>query len=62
VQADIAQDVSKGRAVNVYDNPDKYDLTIVAEIDTGGSYAFDKTVLWRHKSGKFYWAHSSGCS
>lgn len=52
-----------------YDNPDpyfqpeKFDLTPIAEIDySDGEYRFDIRVVWKHKDGKLYTARDSGCS
>ena len=47
---------------NVRDNPEKYDLTIVVEMDSGGSYDFDIHIVWKHKDGTLYYAHDAGCS
>lgn len=47
---------------NIYYYPEDYDLTVVAEIDNGESYEFDKVVVWKHKDGTLYWQEDSGCS
>lgn len=49
---------------NVYDQPEKYGLIILAEIgDEAASYDFDDVVVWREDAtGKLYWANDSGCS
>lgn len=48
---------------NVYYDPEKFDLEIVAEHDCAGSYEFDMLVVWRQKgSGRLLWAQDSGCS
>lgn len=49
--------------MNVYYEPEKYDLELLHETDTGDGYDFDKTVVWRHtKTGKLYVGQDSGCS
>lgn len=46
-----------------YYQPEKFDLTTVAEIDySDGCYQFDLRVVWRHASGQFYTMRDSGCS
>ena len=46
-----------------YYQPEKFDLTPVAEFDySDGNYCFDFRVVWRHSSGKFYTARDAGCS
>jgi hypothetical protein len=48
---------------DVYYQPEKFDLTPVAEVDfSDGNYCFDYRVVWRHSSGVFYTARDSGCS
>src|SRR3990167_8896521 len=47
----------------LYGEPSKVGLEIVAELDTGGSYDFDKVVVWRRKiDGAYLWLADSGCS
>lgn len=50
--------------VNMYDNPERFGLEIVAIVDwISGGYEYDMTVLWRHQdSGNLYWGDYSGCS
>lgn len=48
---------------NVYYNPEKWGLTVVAQIDySSGSYEFDYRVVWRDEEGNFFTARSAGCS
>ena len=49
---------------NVYYNPDKHGLEVVADLELyEQDYSFDTVVAWRHvESGDVYWAHDSGCS
>ena len=47
----------------LYGEPSKVGLEIVAELDTGGSYEFNKVVVWRRKlDGAYLWLADSGCS
>lgn len=34
----------------------------VAELETGGSYEFDTTLVLKKNDGRFFWVHDSGCS
>lgn len=47
---------------DVYHQPEKFGLTVVAEVDAGASYEFDMTVVWKHEDGRLFWATDSGCS
>ena len=48
---------------NVYYNPEKFGLVIIATIDySSGSYEFDTRVVWKDKQGNFFTARDSGCS
>lgn len=47
---------------NPYYSPEASSLSIVAEIDTAGSYEFDMVVVWRDAEGKLWAAADSGCS
>lgn len=50
---------------NVYDNPEKFGLEQVAQIDySDGSYQFDYRVVWKStkKDGTLYTARNAGCS
>lgn len=49
---------------NVFDNPEKHGLTVVATIEAENlSYEFDIIAVWKHtETGKLYWAYDSGCS
>lgn len=39
------------------------ELEVIAELDRGGSYEFDKVVAWRHKpSGRLFFGQDAGCS
>jgi hypothetical protein len=50
--------------VNVYYDPEKFDLEQFGEIQWGEPcYDFDLTVVWRRKAdGAFLYAEDSGCS
>lgn len=48
---------------NLYYKPEKWGLEILAEIDTGGSYEFNMSVLFKAKdTGGLYLGQDSGCS
>lgn len=49
---------------NVYYEPEKHGLEVVAEIDfSDRSYQFDTRVVWRHKeTGVLYTGRDAGCS
>jgi hypothetical protein len=48
---------------NVHSSPEKFDLTVVADIElTGASCEFDGLVVWKHKDGRVFYATDSGCS
>lgn len=49
---------------NPYYNPEKFDLTPIAELEMyEPNYSFDTVVVWKHnENGLLYWAHDSGCS
>ena len=47
---------------NIYYNPEKFGLMVVDEIDLGGSYEFDKFVVWRTADGRLVYLTDSGCS
>jgi hypothetical protein len=51
-------------APDVYNNPEKFGLEQVAQIDySDGCYEFDYRVVWLHRdTGKLYTARDSGCS
>lgn len=48
--------------LNIYYHPEKFSLEPVAELETGRSYEFETTVVWKRDDGKFFWAQDSGCS
>ena len=48
--------------MNIYYNPEKFNLEIFCEKDTGGAWEFDKSVVWRSKDNKYYFGYDSGCS
>ena len=50
--------------MNIYYNPEHYELVPVAEIDySDGDYCFDLRVVWRSRlDGRLYTARDSGCS
>jgi hypothetical protein len=52
----------EGGAVNIYDDPEKFGLQIVAEVEEQSNYSFDKFVVWKDKHGKLYYKSDSGCS
>lgn len=47
---------------NPYYNPEAHGLTILYEEDLGGSWEFDKFVVWADKEGRLWWDTDSGCS
>ena len=47
---------------DVYYQPEKFGLTIVAEDDQDDSYGFDKFVVWKDVNSNLYWSTDSGCS
>lgn len=49
--------------INLYDNPEKFDLIVVGELnDPGANWSFDDLVVWQHDSGRLFYAQDSGCS
>jgi len=48
--------------MNLYYQPEAFGLTIVAELEEGGSYEFNTTVVFRRDSGELVWTHDAGCS
>ena len=44
---------------NVYYAPDKFGLTIVAEVDWRGDYEFDKLVVFQDAQSNLYYGHDS---
>ena len=47
---------------NIYYDPKDFGLTLVAEIDKGGGYDFDKLVVFQKPDGTLWYAADSGCS
>jgi len=48
---------------NIYYNPEKYALTIVAELDfSSGAYEYDTRVVWKTADGRLLTHRESGCS
>lgn len=48
---------------NIYDNPEKFGLEILAELKLDHEpYAFDLLVAWKDANGRILFAHDSGCS
>lgn len=47
---------------DVYYQPEKFGLTIVAEVDPSEEYEFDITAVWKHEDGRVFWGQDSGCS
>ena len=44
---------------NIYYNPEKFNLEIVAEIEySTGCHEFNTRVIWKDKEGKWYEQHS----
>ncbi len=57
------ESVKQERWSNLYYNPEKYGLRVVAQIDySDGSYQFDYRVVWADKDGALWTARDSGCS
>lgn len=48
--------------MNVYSYPEKHGLTIVDELEFGGSFEFDTHVVFKHSDGRLFYAHDAGCS
>ena len=46
--------------MNVYSDPEKFDLKIAFEADAGESYTFDKLVIWRKRDGSLVMKTDSG--
>lgn len=43
--------------------PEEWDLEIIANLeDSDMDYCFDTYLAFKHKDGRLFWAHSSGCS
>jgi len=48
---------------NIYYNPEKFGLKVVAEIDySSGCYQFDLRIVWEDNNGNLLTARDSGCS
>lgn len=48
---------------NIYYDPEKFGLEVFGEVDFGGSFEYDKLVVWRdRKTGELYTGEDSGCS
>ena len=48
---------------HLYNNPREHGLTLVADVDIAGGYAFDTVLVYRRDSdGKLFWSADSGCS
>jgi hypothetical protein len=47
---------------NPYYAPEKFNLTILGEVDFGGGYDFDLFVVWHDILGNLYVGGDSGCS
>lgn len=49
--------------MNIYYQPEKHLLTVVAEWDYSDKcYQFDKRIVWRNQAGELLTARDSGCS
>ena len=47
----------------LYSYPEKFGLTVVAELDFGDEpYTFDKRIVWKDRENKLWTARDSGCS
>jgi hypothetical protein len=49
-------------SANIYTHPEAYGLTVVADVEAASGYEFDTFVIWRDKTGAFWWAQDQGCS
>lgn len=47
---------------NIYTDPEKFGLTVVADLEAEGGYAYDKFIVWRNPAGHLLWDDESGCS
>lgn len=48
---------------NLYDNPEKFGLKVLGDIDwSSGYYEFDQTAVWQDELGQMYYGDDSGCS
>lgn len=48
---------------NPYYDPEKFDLEVLAVIDSGEAYEFDLLVVWRRLADHaLFWQQDSGCS
>ena len=47
---------------NVYYDPEKFGLRVVAELERGGGYEFDTLMVWQRQDGALVWAQDAGCS
>lgn len=47
---------------NPYYSPEQYGLTLVGEVDFGGSYEFNMFVVWKNSNGILHWGSDAGCS
>lgn len=47
---------------NIYNNPEKFGLSILRSIDTAGAYEFDILLVLEDSAGKLFWITDSGCS
>lgn len=49
--------------MNLYYEPEKFGLSIVAELETSsGSYEFDTIVVFKDAEGRKFWLRDAGCS
>lgn len=49
--------------MNIYYDPEKFGLTVVAELhDPNADYSFDTTVAWKHEDGRVLIGSDAGCS
>lgn len=48
--------------MNVQQYPEKHGLTLIADLEFGGSWDFDTHLAFKHESGKVYYVQDSGCS
>ena len=48
--------------MNIYSDPEKFGLELVADHDFAGDYEFNQVLLFKDSSGRFLVAHDAGCS
>lgn len=48
--------------MNIYMDPERFGLKIMAEADFGSGWDYAKFVVWQDEDDTWFWAYSSGCS